>query len=97
MKKSYDEYKEKMLIFFGTHREEASKIENTANLIAVNKRLSDYGRQEAITNLKSSLDELNASFSDPIRGLVKKFCKEFSVSFKEDNADHAADIANRKI
>lgn len=94
MKKSYDEYKEKMLIFFGAHREEATKIENTANLIAVNKRFSDYGRREAISNLKSSLAELNASFSDSIRGLVKKFCKEFSVSFKEDNADHAADIAN---
>lgn len=94
MEKTYENYAKKVLIFFGTHREEASKIENTANLIAVNKRFSDYGRQEAISNLKSSLAELNTSFSDSVRGLVKKFCKEFSVSFKEDNADHAADIAN---
>ncbi len=83
-----------MLIFFGTHREEATKIENRANEIAVNKRFSDYGKQEAISNLKSSLAELNTSFSDSVRGLVKEFCKEFSISFKEDNADHAADIAN---
>lgn len=94
MKKSYDEYKEKMLIFFGAHREEATKIENRANEIAVNKLSSDYAKQQAITNLKTELAEQNASFSDPIRGLVKKFCKEFSVSFKEDNADHVADIAN---
>ncbi len=94
MKKTYEEYKETMLIFFGTHREEATKIENRANEIAVNKRFSDYGKQEAISNLKSSLAELNTSFSDSVRGLVKEFCKEFSISFKEDNADHAADIAN---
>ncbi len=94
MKKTYEEYKEKMLTFFGAHREEATKIEKTVNLIAVNKRFSDYGKQEAIGNLKSELETLNASFSDSIRGLVKKFCKEFSVSFKEDNANYAADIAN---
>lgn len=94
MKKSYDEYKEKMLIFFGAHREEATKIENRANEIAVSKLLSDYGRQEAISKLKAELDKINRDFSDSVRGLVKKFCKEFSVSFKEDNADHAADIAN---
>lgn len=94
MKKSYDEYKEKMLIFFGAHREEATKIENRVNEIAVDKLSSDYAKQQAFTNLKTELAEQNASFSDSIRGLVKKFCKEFSVSFKEDNADHAADIAN---
>lgn len=98
MKKSYEEYKEKMLIFLGAHREEATKIENRANELAVseqfNKMFSDYARQQAITNLKSELEELNDSFSDSVRDLVKKFCKEFSVSFKEDNADHTADIAN---
>ena len=94
MKKSYEEYKDKMLIFFGAHREEATKIEKRANEIAVNKLLSDYGRQEAITKLKSELETLNATFSDSVRGLVKKFCKEFRVSFKEDNVNHATDIAN---
>lgn len=94
MEKSYEIYKEKMLNFFKVHREEVTKIEDTVNKIAVNKRLSDYGRQEAITGLKSSLADLNVTFSDIIRGLVKQFCKEFSLSFKEDNADHATDIAN---
>lgn len=94
MKKSYDEYKKEMLDRFAAHREKATEIENSANLAAVNKRLSDYGRQEAITNLKMELAKHNDSFSDSIRGLVKEFCKEFSISFKEDNADHATDIAN---
>lgn len=94
MKKSYDEYREKMLEKFGEHREKATGIENSANLSAVNKRLSDFGRQEAISNLKTELAKQNASFSDSIRKLIKEFCKKFNVSFKEDNADHAADIAN---
>lgn len=94
MKKSYDEYREKMLEKFGEHREKATEIENSANLSAVNKRLSDFGRQEAITNLKTELAEQNTSFSDSIRKLIKEFCKKFNVSFKEDNTDHATDIAN---
>lgn len=71
-----------------------AKIKNTANFAIVNKRLSDFGREEAIKNLRKELSNLNKSFSDSIRQIIKNFCKEYSIQFKEDNKDHNIEIAN---
>lgn len=94
MEKSYETYAKKILIFMNTHKQEVKKISDTANKIAVNQRFSDFGRKEAIDTLKSELANLNEQFSETIRGVVKQFCKEYSVSFAEDNADHSTEIAN---
>ena len=94
MKKSYEEYTDKVVAIFTAHREEAVKIKNAVNLAVANKRLSDFGRQEAIANLRKSLSDLNQSFSDAIREIIRSFCKEYSLKFKEDNEDHNIEIAN---
>lgn len=94
MEKSYETYAKKILIFMNTHTQEAKKIFDTANKIATNQRFSDFGKKEALDALKVQLAELNKQFSDSIRGAVKQFCKEYGVSYAEDNADHTADIAN---
>lgn len=94
MKKTYQEYKEKMIAFFAAHREAVIKGENSVNKIAVDKRFTEDYRMELIKEFRDAITKENAEWSDAIRGLVKQFCKEFSISFKEDNTDHAADIAN---
>ena len=94
MEKTYETYAKKILIFKQTHKQEARKVLDTANQILVNKRFSDYGKREALEALKTDIGNLNKEFSESIRGVIRQFCKEYSVSFAEDNADHSADVAN---
>lgn len=94
MEKSYETYAKKILIFKQTHKQEAKKLLDTANQILINKRFSDYGKREALDGLKTDIGNLNKEFSESIRGVIRQFCKEYNVSFAEDNADHSADIAN---
>ncbi|MCC8077592.1 MAG: hypothetical protein LIO60_04480 [Oscillospiraceae bacterium] len=94
MEKSYERYASRFLALLGEHEQEAKKIEDTANQIAIDRRFSDFGRQEHIAGLKADMEKLCAGNSDILRGLVKQFCEEYAVSFGEDGVDHGTDIAN---
>ncbi|MCD8377361.1 MAG: hypothetical protein LUB59_01080 [Candidatus Gastranaerophilales bacterium] len=94
MEKSYETYANKFKTLISEFEEETKKIENTANQIAIDRRFTDFGRQEHITGLKADLEKLRVEYTDILRGLVKQFCEEYAVSFSEDGADHGTDIAN---
>ena len=94
MEKSYETYAKKILIFVNGHKQEVKKIFDDMNKAIIDWRFSDDYRKEMVAELRGSLSTKNEKWSECIRGAVKQFCKEYSVSFAEDNADHSTEIAN---
>lgn len=94
MEKTYETYAKRFYELMEAHERDVKEIENEANKVAVDKRRSDFGRQEHVDNLKRDLGKLNAEISETLRGLVNQFCNEYDVNFAEDGKDHTTEIAN---
>ncbi len=67
---------------------------DSLNQLMADWRWSPKGKEEKKQVIFSELKESCKNMSKLFREIVDKFCKDFEITFPEDNKDHSVDIQN---
>ena len=59
-----------------------------------NPRLSDFGKEEIMSNLRKEFTDRCKEQSEKIRAEIKRFCSEYAFEVPDDGESHSVEVAN---
>lgn len=75
-------------------KNDLNKILQTMQNVQVNPRLTDLGKDEALTDLRKEFAERCKKQSEKIRAEIRIFCAEYAAEIPDDGENHSVEVAN---
>lgn len=92
--KLYETLAKEALMIIHQHRKAAKEIGDVVQINNADPRLSDFGREDAMNNLREELKALNQKKTDELKAVIQKFMNEYQIVHTDDGKADPQVIAN---
>lgn len=75
-------------------KNDLNKILQTMQGVQVNQRLTDFGKEEALTDLREEFAERCKKQSEKIRAEIRIFCAKYAAEIPDDGENHSVEVGN---